>query len=240
MRRAALVLLVLSQVLGSACAGTSSGSDAGPRDTGGDTLPDGQVPSGNDTDSDGLCDDTELRHGTSITDPDTDDDGFPDLVEVSFDSDPLAPASPDRDHVYYLREVPTSTVQAVAEVVLRGRGNTFLGAIQPLDAYDRDELLATDFLTGVEAVLASPMDHVTAIEGDRFSRVNGNTRLVWNANFAFGGHEARRCIRAFPFAFEIKRDEDSAFVQSDQDLLVIQPDAELDIVEWCSTLDGCI
>jgi hypothetical protein len=58
----------------------------------------GTDPANPDTDSDGLSDGWEVQHGTNPLNPDTDSDGMPDGWEVQYGLDPLDPSDADADN----------------------------------------------------------------------------------------------------------------------------------------------
>ena len=49
------------------------------------------TPAAADGDHDYLCDDSEEELGTNPSNPDTDDDGWPDVIEAIIDTDPRDP-----------------------------------------------------------------------------------------------------------------------------------------------------
>jgi len=131
-----------------------------------------------DTDEDGLCDPHELSRGTSLDDPDTDADGFSDLVEASLGFDPLLPASPERDLLVFLREQPGATAHVTLALPVSGMGETFTGTFTSARQVFEDGQSATLFFDSAEAIGAEPLTNVFSIEGESVLGVNGRTHAV--------------------------------------------------------------
>ena len=210
-------------------------SDGGPSD-------DATIIDRTDTDGDGLCDVTEASWGTDPTLPDTDGDGLTDRAERDFGYAPLRPDSPDRAELVFLEEDVASTAQLGIDRVVRGEGGTYSGAFEPLPVFDPFGLRASDFLVSSVAVGAIPMENVFEVRPteERFVGVFGRTDLVFEASFRFGAAESRGCARAYPFRYQIKRD-DGALVFFGRYLLVVLPAGErLGTATWCAPEGGCI
>jgi len=194
-----------------------------------------------DTDGDGLCDETENRRGTDPFEPDTDADGYTDWVEISFGYDPTLPASPDREIVHLLREDPESSAAAQLTVRVRGRGEDYTGAFEGLNARDPTGTTATDFYDHSIALVANPEENAAIVdeEAQRFRGVVGLTELHFEVHFRFGDVMARRCIRAFPFRYGVKR-SDGRFVGYVRQLLVVLPPGDrVSTGEWCARPPPC-
>jgi hypothetical protein len=210
-------------------------NDAGPTD-------DAVVIDRTDTDGDGLCDATESAWGTDPTVADTDGDGLTDRAERDFGYAPLRPDSPGRGELVLLEEDVASSTQLGIDRVVRGEGETYSGAFESLPVVDPLGLLAADFLVSSVAVGAVPMENVFEVRPteERFVGVFGRTDLVFEASFRFGATESRGCARAYPFRYQIKRD-DGAVVYLVRYLLVVLPAGErLDTATWCTPDGGCI
>lgn len=195
-----------------------------------------------DTDGDGLCDSTEESWGTDPTLPDTDGDGLTDRAERDFGYAPLRPDSPGRAELVFLEEDVSSTAQLGVDRVVRGQGETYTGAFEALPVVDPLGLRASDFLVSSVAVGAIPMDNVFEVRPteERFVGVFDRTDLVFEVSFRFGAEEPRGCARAYPFRYQIKRD-DGALVYLARYLLVVVPAGErLDTATWCIPEGGCI
>lgn len=200
--------------------------DAGP---GSDAGPDLR-----DTDQDGLCDQHELARGLRWDDPDSDADGFSDLVEVSVGLDPLSRMSPPGDRVVYLRESAEGTARATLSLAVNGEGNSYSGSFAAVDPVYPDGVDAGDFFAGSGPVGAEPMTNVFEIDASTqsFIGVRGRTLLIYEILFRYSG-EARGCMRAYPFQYTVKRD-DGVFVGSARFTLVITPESgAADASEWC-------
>ncbi len=194
-----------------------------------------------DSDGDGLCNDTEHTRGTDPFAPDTDADGYSDWVEVVFGFDALLPASPDREAVFTLTESEAAETIVPVVVLVRGRGEDYSGALEALDGRDPLGITARDFHTGSVALYANPPENVAAVEpeAERFRIVVGLTELHYEARFAFGDNLVRRCLRAYPFRYAIKR-SDGRIVSSLRKLLVIVPEGgSVARSEWCAPDPPC-
>jgi len=208
------------------------GPDAGPSD-----APAPEV----DTDGDGLCDDTEVARLTDPEDSDTDGDGYSDYVEAIFGYDPRVPSSPARDDVVSLREHPEASVQVTVSVIVRGAGEDFTGAFEALSARDPLGLTALGFYERSVALFANPEANVAVMEPDaeRFGGVIGTTQLNYEVRLAFGPNLERRCLRAYPFRYVVKR-SDGRVVSSARRLLVIVPVGEtIAGGAWCAPSGPC-
>ena len=195
-----------------------------------------------DTDGDGLCDDTEIAWGTNPESRDSDLDGLTDRAERDFGYAPLEPDSPRRDIMVFMEEGAGSTAQFPIERVVRGMGEIYTGAFEPLWIANRLDYDAGTFLEAAIAVGAVPEDNVFEIvpEEQRFRGVFGRTQLVFEVRFEFGGAVERSCVTAFPFRYQIKR-EDGVLVGFGRYLLVLLPRGErLDTAEWCVPDGNCI
>lgn len=195
-----------------------------------------------DTDGDGLCDETELSWGTDPTLPDTDGDGLTDRAERDFGFSPLEPGSPERDELVFLTETEAAATQLGIERLVRGEGQTFTAAFESLPVVDPIDIEAFDFLESSQAVGAVPMENVFEVrpEAGQIVGVFGRTQLVYEVRFAFGTNIPRSCARAYPFRYQIKRD-DGVLVYLSRFLLVILPRGErLDTADWCVPEGRCI
>ncbi|MFK7988307.1 MAG: hypothetical protein AB8I08_19965 [Sandaracinaceae bacterium] len=189
-----------------------------------------------DTDGDGLCDDTELEWGTLLMDPDTDDDGLNDRVERQLGYDAFDPNSPDRELLVFLSENPSSSVQLPILRAVRGAGENYAGAFMPLPVPDRLDLDARSFFEGAVAVGAMPAENVIEVreEEERFISVNGRTQLFYEVRFAYGENIDRSCARVYPFQYEIRRDDGATAFFRRYTLIVLPRGQRLDTVEWCA------
>jgi hypothetical protein len=216
-------------------------SSSGPDQDSGMSDPDGSDPFA-DTDSDGLCDITEMTRGTDPTLPDTDADGFPDHVEAAYGFDPLLPASPDREIVVVLREDRASTVIVPARFSVRGRGEDFTGAFESLGGTDALGVDATSFWDWSTALFASPPDNVAVIEpeAERFLGVVGMTELFFETSLSFGSNRELFCTRAHSFRYNLKRSDGVFLSGATRHLLVILPPGETVATGvWCPPPAPC-
>jgi hypothetical protein len=207
--------------------------DSGPDDT-------GPAP-GQDSDGDGLCDAFEAERRTDPLSADTDLDGFSDYVESQTGSDPFMIDSPNRDLLVFLREAPGSYVDVPISFSVRGVGETFLGSYLPQPMLIPDDgTTALTFYAGGMTVGASPMENVRGtIDNERFRGVFGRTLLAFSLRFE-QRQDPRGCMRAFPFAYSLKRD-DGSYAGTVPHWLVIapagmQPGAPGSV--WCGPSDG--
>ena len=196
-------------------------------------LSDGGTDIGVDTDHDGLCDRTEPSYHTDVADPDTDGDGYPDGVEVIDGDDPLAPTEPLRERVVFLSEDRDATAVLTVTQAVRAAGESYTGAFQTLttrDLFGRD---ASAFFVGAAATLANPPESVFAIEGEQFIGVMGRTLLVFDVSFAFGAELPRSCASAYPFRYNIKRQDGRLVATTRYTLVVLPPGQTPAGAAWC-------
>ncbi len=213
-----------------------------PRDDGGVIVLMDAGPDMQDTDGDGLCDATEVEWGTDPFAADSDLDGLTDRAERDFGYAPLLPDSPPRDQLVFMQESAGSTAQLPVEVIVRGRGETYTGGFQALLITNRLDYDANTFLELAHAVGANPMENVFEVRPleQRFVGVFGRTQLTYEIRFAFGSSTPRECVTAFPFRYQIKRD-DGRTVGFGRYLLVLLPVGQrLDTAAWCVPDGGCI
>lgn len=189
-----------------------------------------------DSDSDGLCNDTEFTRGTDPFDGDTDGDGYGDWVEVVYGYDPLQPGEPDRDTITTMRENLEASVAVELSVDVNGRGEDFAGAFESLIARDPLGVTAEDFYAGSVALYANPLDHAALVEPEaqRFLQVEGLTELSFEVRFSYDEEDlVRRCLRAYPWRYSVKR-SDGRLVFAPRRLLVIVPEGDsIARGEWC-------
>lgn len=213
-----------------------------PPTDGGEPTPPDSGPSFLDSDGDGLCDDTEIMWGTDPMAADSDRDGLTDRAERDFGYAPLEADSPPRDILLFMEEREGGTAQFPIERVVRGEGETYTGAFEPLPVANRLDYDAATFLEAALAVGAVPAENVFEVrsEEQRFLGVFGRTQLVFELRFEFGSAIERSCVTAFPFRYQIKR-EDGVLVGFGRYLLVLLPSGErLDTAEWCVPDGDCI
>jgi len=190
-----------------------------------------------DTDGDGLCDRTERARGTNPEAADTDGDGVPDRAEIELGFNPTRTDSPDRDLLVRIGEAPGSAARVPIPYVVNGRGASYGGAFRSL--YAPSDLDAGFFYAGSFAFAADPLQNVYAVlpEEERFDRVNGRTRLIFETFFETPlSLETRGCIHAYPWRYEIKRD-DGTLVFARRYILVVTPAGA---TEWCVPPGLCI
>lgn len=190
-----------------------------------------------DTDGDGLCDRTEFMLGTDPERVDTDGDGIPDRVEYELGFDPNRPSSPDRSLLVYLRPSVGSTTRLPVPLVVNGRGESYTGGFRRLPA--PSELEAAHFYAGSLALAADPASNVFAIEAEqeRFVAVTGRTRLIYEVAFEIPvGLDVPACIGAYPFRYDIKRD-DGVLMFARRYVLVVEPEG---VDAWCVPDGPCI
>lgn len=194
-----------------------------------------------DQDVDGLCNGTELARGTDPFAGDTDADGYSDWMEISFGFNPLLPASPDRSIVFALSESTEASIQVPIPVRVRGGGEDYAGGFEADPARDPLGLTAEAFFTSAVALHADPPENAAAVDVEEqvFRVVVGDTVLAYEARFAFAENLERRCVRAYPFRYTVKR-SDGRFVANERLILLVLPQGEtLRTAEWCAP-SGCI
>jgi hypothetical protein len=234
-------LAVFMWVGASGCPRSSPSGDGGrPTDVAVD-ADSGPDPLG-DRDEDGLCDSTEDARGTDPDDPDTDGDGFIDLMEILFGFDPQLPADPDRMNVFPLAETPAASIQIPLQVEVEGAGEEYQGAFEALRTRERDGSTATTFFVGASAVIANPEDHAGLVhpEQELFIGVTGRTILHFEVRFAFGAELPRGCVRGYPFQYQVKRSDGTVVYRSRFLLLVLPAGATLATADWCRLSDTCM
>lgn len=207
-----------------------------PSDAG--DLADASSDVGLDSDGDGLCDRTEPSYHTDPANPDSDADGYPDGVEVIDGDDPLAPAEPLRERVVFLTENADATATFTVTLAVRGEGESYTGAFQSLrtrDAFGRE---AGAFFEKALATIANPPDNVIAIDGEQFIAVTGRTLLVFELSFAFGDELPRSCAAAYPFRYNIKRQDGRLVSTVRYTLVVLPPGQTPSSAAWCQ-LSAC-
>lgn len=224
-----LCLATLTAIL-SACA-LSSGPPFSPNDGGQDAPP----SSTNDFDRDGICDATEDSLGTSPLQADTDGDSFPDDVERAFGSDPLMPASPNRDELVYLSESATAAFSVTPVLRVRGMGQVFTGFATAGAGARTGGVLATDLIDSAFAVDADPRSNVFEIdsENQRFVGVEGTTRLVFDLRLFAGALDPRDCRRSFVVRYFAKTVEGNVY-SGPTYLVIVTPDVNSEhFDDWC-------
>lgn len=192
------------------------------------------VPSG-DSDRDGICDSTEQNIGTNPFVADSDSDGFPDDVELAFDSDPHAPGEPNRDDVVYVSESATAALSVMPLIRVRGMGQTFTGYIVP-GTSSRASGSAAELVQAAFASGAYPMSNVFRIdtEAQRFEGVEGTTQLLFELRLFAGSMEARDCRRSFVLRYFAKTSEGAVY-SGPSYLVVVTPDAASEsLATWCA------
>jgi len=208
------------------------------RDTG--ELSDGERETVADSDGDGLCDVTEEELGTDPGREDSDDDGFPDLIELlagtTFDT-----GRPNTSDLVFLSQSRGAQVDQEVRVTVEGGGEGHSGAFDALESpYPGAD--ASDFYVGAVAVSAQPPDHVRGVEPDaqRFATVTGDTRLSFSLSFRHNEDVAPHpdCQRAYPFAYRVKAEGVHERAQVSM-LLVVSPDGLPAGAPYCLPAD-CI
>lgn len=205
------------------CGTESSLRDAGPVDS---ARPDVRViiPL-DDSDEDGLCDESELRMDLDPFDADSDGDTFLDGVEWAQGMDPRSPASPAREDLVLLPEVTDGRVLTTITHEVNGRGESYVGAFVPVGARDPFGKTALDYYDGAIAGGANPPDHVFAIEpeAERFVGATGQALLFFDLSFALGDAIPRVCVHTYPFRYMIKRESTGALTYYRRWLVVTPP-----------------
>ncbi len=223
-------LLLGSGALLAAC-GTTRRADA--------SIEDRDAPFVLDSDGDGLCDDTELSRGTDPSRADTDGDGFPDLVEIQIYADGLMIDSPDRDDLVVLPTERLATLAVPLTFSVRGTGGTYVGGFAARPRPLADTSSANDFYLRAAALAATPTANARLVEGERVLGVVGRTLLTYQVDFEYREDALIECMRAYPFAYQLKL-QDGNIVGVQSRILVVAPRGmEPGRGEWCPVTDGC-
>lgn len=203
-------LLALVCVCASACAVSSrQAPELAPAADGGGPAADATVLAPEDPDHDGLCNETEKDVHTDPDALDTDRDGYPDLVEVMAEHDPLDPQSPGLDQVGFLVAKRDAELDFEARVTVDGMGEGYTGLFTAYAALNAAGLTAGDFLERGSALSAEPPDNVRDLDAtrERFGVVVGRTRLAFRLRFAFKRAVMDfPCADTFPFTYGVKDD----------------------------------
>lgn len=193
--------------------------DAGPEED----APAPDVPLYRDQDSDGLCDSTEMTLGLDPTRPDTDGDGYLDVLEYSVGTDGRMLDSPAVASLVFLSGTRESTIDTSATFVVRGSGETFIGAFAPVPTFVRSEDLdAFDYFAGARATGATPIENVITFEGERFIGVRNRTLLLYTMTF-LNDVESSTCMRIFPFLYQVQTTDDGSIYGQRRMWLVVTP-----------------
>jgi Bacterial TSP3 repeat len=175
----------------------------------GGTPIDAATLSPDDTDGDGLCNETEKDVGTDPEVLDTDGDGYPDLVEVMAEFDALDALSPGLDQVATLAAERGRVLDFEVRATVDGMGEGYTGVFAAYPSTNVDGLMAVDFLKRSTAFGAEPLDHVRGVDvdGAHFDSVLGRTRLSFRLRFAFNLVSSDfPCADAFSFTYGVKDD----------------------------------
>jgi hypothetical protein len=192
-----------------------------------------------DNDGDGLCDDTELARGTDPFDPDTDGDGFPDLVEIQIYADALMIDSPDRDDLVALRVERLSTSATPLTFTVRATGGTYVGGFAARTRPLGDETSANDYFLRASAVTATPSTNVANIDGEVFAGVIGRTLLTYQIDFEYRDDALIECMRAYPFSYQLKLQDQSLVGVQSRILLVAPNGMQPGSGTWCPPTSAC-
>lgn len=195
-----------------------------------------------DTDGDGLCDDTEITFGTDPEARDSDSDGFTDRVERDLGYAPLVPDSPDDLILVFMDAEAGASAQFPLSFQVRGDGETYTGAFNSLPVVDELGLDAFAFYDSGRAVGAAPPDNVTEVrvEDQTYVAVFGRTTLQFELRFEFGDNVERGCAQAYPFRYDVKRDDGAIVFVGRYLLVVVPPDIPLAAAPWCVESGECI
>jgi len=231
-------LLVAAVLAG--CAGEASvprdGSIIGIRDGGADGGP--GEPAGEDSDGDGLCDETEELQGTSSERLDSDDDGIPDLMEVIYGFVATDPRSPADDEVVFLEARPGAEARLSLRFTVDGSGGDFSGFFEDTTSPYDDGSSAGLYLVSSEAISAEPPEAVRVIDGPKqlFRAVLGSARLELEAYFrADNDIDTLLCSRVYPFRYGLR--EDGVGLVDDYLYLLIVAAPESGVADFCQPLD---
>ncbi len=193
-----------------------------------------------DADEDGLCNGTETDRGLDPTKIDTDDDGFPDAIELLLGYEADRPASPERSQLLSLEERAGAMASTVVVVDVEAGGEDFDGAFDALPPIESTPT-AADFFDQARAIAARPITNAAVVEAEneRFRGVVGDTQLQFELSFRFDG-TPRRCAAIYPFRYIVKR-SDGVIVGAPRYALYVSPDGdEPTEATWCPAVTvGC-
>lgn len=198
--RAVRLVLLLSVLCGCAPRAVNANGDGAPSP---DARSDAAIDSPSmperpreDTDRDGLCDDTERAFGSDPTRVDTDGDGLSDHFEFTAYTSPVRASDPPPDSVLQWSERPESYVERVVTFVYRGNGGAvypaFLDTPAGVDGLDPSRLGMS-----IEALSATPPSNVSRIEAGLFASVLGSTRLALRVVGTYAATRTLGCRRAY-------------------------------------------
>ncbi len=192
-----------------------------------------------DTDGDGLCDRTERERGLDLTNPDTDSDGFSDLVELQIYADPLAIDSPDRNSVVTLITDRLATVNTALTFTVIGEGGDYSGAFLARPRpFGMGEGAADSYLQ-TTAIGATPVANVRGRMGPTFQGVVGRTLLTYDVSFEYRDDATITCMNAYPFNYQAKLDDVGTVGTQARILLTAPRNMEPGAGDWCVPVGGC-
>jgi hypothetical protein len=197
------------------------------------------TPGPADHDHDHLCDDSEQELGTNPDKPDSDDDGWPDVIEAIIDTDPHDPNSPSRDQFGYLLPDP-GTLDFDGAITDRGHGEGVSGQFIARNGLDREGRRAGDYFSGLTATGAEPPDNVRGEHDDagHFDSILGATRLSFRLRFALADATVSPCAAALPFDLALKSDT-GGIIGAQRYVLVVTERPPLTAADFCVPV-GCL
>lgn len=195
-----------------------------------------------DSDSDGLCDDSEAFFGTDPDSLDTDMDHLPDAIEVALGLDPLSNQSPDPSTLVILQSTTRDPTAFEVRFTVNGQGGDYVGVFNDLEPLFSGTAGAAAHLAASRALAAEPPDNVHSLdpEAETFQGVNGSTRLRFDLEFIYDTAQGPLdCALPLPFQYGVVEQGVGAY-QSKLYLLVITPEAELTTAAEFCPIAGCI
>src|SRR5689334_4593950 len=123
-----------------ACAGAAAEPGTAAPPSSPSSKPPAEMSGGNDGDSDGLCDATELTLGPDPAAIDTDDDQLPDLIEIASSFAPVDPADPAEDQVAFLPGSRGKHLDFMVRSTVDGDGQSLTGWFSSAGSFYRDEV----------------------------------------------------------------------------------------------------
>ncbi|MBN1652695.1 MAG: hypothetical protein JXA30_02850 [Deltaproteobacteria bacterium] len=186
-----------------------------------------------DSDRDGLCDSSERSVGTDADKADSDNDGYPDLMEVYCGFEPMDPNSPRAEQVVLLAAEKGAAIDFKTEVLVDGKGEQYSGVFEAEEVFYAGGATAADLFVAASAIAADPPDNAFAIEAmaARFAAVQGETRLTFALRFALGEQPGFECIRWYPFSFSVKTPNESGI--GIERYIVISGSVDSEESPWC-------
>jgi hypothetical protein len=224
-----LWMMLLAGVLACGDGGTTAATGA---------KPDPSLPpeaTGDDRDGDGLCNGTEAHVGTDPDAADSDGDAITDLVEAGHDIGALDPTEPSSERVAILDGRRGARIDFAVRATVSGDGDGQTGAFEAERALYDDDRDAEVYFSGAVADSADPRENVRGIDygAEKFTSVEGETRLAFTLRFEMPADETLTCVRAYPFRYTITSTRGDVANEDPYLLVVVPEDGTYEQGPWC-------